>query len=109
MRILLILLLLTACVDLTGVNEEIEAFRDDGVAVVIICTQPLVVGVEGECQGWNSNNTHIRPQVMKWTVSDIMKAQINQDGKIIGVGVGIVTITGIGMRDIPASVDIEIT
>ena len=100
---LVLLVSMSACVNLAGLDDEIEAGLDDSIVASVICTQPLVVFEEGECQGHNVNGTILRDAIMKWSSSDPAVLQIDQDGLIIAVSVGTVTVTGTGARGISAT------
>ncbi len=107
--VLILLVVASACIDVTGVQEEIDAGLIDGIADNIICTQPLTVFGQGECIGRNANDTIIREAVMKWASSDPTVVRIDQDGDIVGMSIGTATITGIGLMGVPASVTIQVT
>ena len=99
----LLLVSTLACIDIAGLDEEIEAVLDDSIVASVICTQPLAVLEEGECQGKNVDGTILRDAIMKWLSSDPAVLQIDQDGLIIAVSVGTVTVTGTGARGVSAT------
>ncbi len=100
---LFFVLVLAACLP-TGLDEHLNLLLDDGIVATVVCPSPLSILDEGDCAGWNVNDTKIRLGSLTWDSSDDFIVEINQDGHVLALALGVSTITATSVRGFKASI-----